>query len=157
MEEKTNVLRFLDSKKIPYNSYEYPHGEEAVDGVTVAGLIGKPVETVFKTLVTVSADKKILVFVVPVAKELHLKKAAKAAGVKSIDMLKVADIKETTGYIRGGCSPIGMKKLYKTFIDESAQNIETMIFSAGRIGAQVELPPSVLAKLVNARFADITE
>lgn len=157
MDEKTNVMRFLDSRKISYNHYEYPHGESAVDGVTVASLIGKPVESVFKTLVTVGVDKRYFVFVVPVAKELNLKKAAKAAGVKSIDMIKVSEIKNVTGYIRGGCSPIGMKKLYKTFIDKSACELNSIIVSAGKIGAQVELPPDIIAKLVNAAFTDITD
>ncbi len=157
MDDKTNVMRFLDSKKISYNHYEYSHGDSAVDGVTVASLIGKPIENVFKTLVTVGSDKKIFVFVVPVAKELNLKKGAKAAGVKSIEMLKVSEIKNVTGYIRGGCSPIGMKKLYKTFIDKSAVERDSIVFSAGKIGAQVELPPQVLAKLVNAIFTDITD
>lgn len=156
-ESKTNVLRFLDSRKIKYNFYEYPHGNDAVDGVTVAQLIGKPVENVYKTLVAMGADKKVLVFVVPVAMSLNLKKAAKAARQKSIEMVKVLQINELTGYIRGGCSPIGMKKLYKTYMDSSAQNIENIIVSAGKIGMQVELEPQTLQKLVNAEFADIAE
>ncbi len=156
-ELKTNVLRFLDSRKINYNYYEYPHGDDAVDGVTVANLINKPVECVYKTLVAMGVDKKVLVFVVPVSKSLNLKMAAKAAHQKSIEMVKVSQINELTGYIRGGCSPIGMKKLYKTFIDSSAKNIDNIIVSAGKIGMQVELDPMVLAKLVNAEFADIAE
>jgi len=156
-EEKTNVMRLLDSKKIAYNSYAYAHGEDAVDGLTVATLIGKPAEQVFKTLVTVGADKKINVFVVPVSSSLSLKKAAKAAGEKSIEMIKVAQIKGITGYIRGGCSPIGMKKLYRTFFDSSALNQETIIVSGGKIGSQVELPPLVLAELCKGQFCDIID
>lgn len=156
-DDKTNVMRLLDSKKIPYNSYSYPHGEDAVDGITVASLINKPVEQVYKTLVTIGSDKKINVFVIPVSASLNLKKAAKTAGEKSIEMIKVSQIKDFTGYIRGGCSPIGMKKLYTTIFDESALKQDTIIVSGGKIGSQVELPPQVLASLCKGQFFDIID
>ena len=154
-EQKTNVMRALDQKKVRYTSHEYPHGAEAVDGVTVAGLIGAAPEQVFKTLVTRGASKSIYVFVIPVAAELDLKKAARAVGEKSIAMIHVSEITALTGYVRGGCSPIGMKKQYKTVYHESALEQETIIVSAGRIGSQVELEPNALATLTRGQFADI--
>ena len=154
-EQKTNVMRALEQKKIRYTPHEYPHGAEAVDGVTVAGLIGAAPEQVFKTLVTRGASKSIYVFVIPVAAELDLKKAARAVGEKSIAMIHVSEITALTGYVRGGCSPIGMKKQYKTVYHESALEQETIIVSAGRIGSQVELEPNALATLTRGQFADI--
>ena len=154
-EQKTNVMRALDQKKVRYTSHEYPHGAEAVDGVTVAGLIGAAPEQVFKTLVTRGASKSIYVFVIPVAAELDLKKAARTVGEKSIAMIHVSEITALTGYVRGGCSPIGMKKQYKTVYHESALEQETIIVSAGRIGSQVELEPNALATLTRGQFADI--
>ena len=154
-EQKTNVMRALDQKKVRYTPHEYPHGAEAVDGVTVAGLIGAPPEQVFKTLVTRGASKSIYVFVIPVAAELDLKKAARAVGEKSIAMIHVSEITALTGYVRGGCSPIGMKKQYKTVYHESALEQETIIVSAGKIGSQVELAPNALATLTRGQFADI--
>lgn len=154
-EQKTNVMRALDQKKVRYTPHEYPHGAEAVDGVTVAGLIGAAPEQVFKTLVTRGASKSIYVFVIPVAAELDLKKAARAVGEKSIAMIHVSEITALTGYVRGGCSPIGMKKQYKTVYHESALEKETIIVSAGRIGSQVELEPNALATLTRGQFADI--
>ena len=154
-EQKTNVMRALDQKKVRYTPHEYPHGAEAVDGVTVAGLIGAAPEQVFKTLVTRGASKSIYVFVIPVAAELDLKKAARAVGEKSIAMIHVSEITALTGYVRGGCSPIGMKKQYKTVYHESALDQETIIVSAGRIGSQVELEPNALATLTRGQFADI--
>ena len=154
-EQKTNVMRALDQKKIRYTPHEYPHGAEAVDGVTVAGLIGAAPEQVFKTLVTRGASKSIYVFVIPVAAELDLKKAARAVGEKSIAMIHVSEITALTGYVRGGCSPIGMKKQYKTVYHESALEQETIIVSAGKIGSQVELEPKALATLTRRQFADI--
>ena len=154
-EQKTNVMRALDQKKVRYTPHEYPHGAEAVDGVTVAGLIGAAPEQVFKTLVTRGASKSIYVFVIPVAAELDLKKAARAVGEKSIAMIHVSEITALTGYVRGGCSPIGMKKQYKTVYHESALEQETIIVSAGRIGSQVELEPNALATLTRGQFADI--
>ena len=154
-EQKTNVMRALDQKKVRYTPHEYPHGAEAVDGVTGAGLIGAAPEQVFKTLVTRGASKSIYVFVIPVAAELDLKKAARAVGEKSIAMIHVSEITALTGYVRGGCSPIGMKKQYKTVYHESALEQQTIIVSAGRIGSQVELEPNALATLTRGQFADI--
>ena len=154
-DQKTNVMRALDQKKVRYTPHEYPHGAEAVDGVTVAGLIGAAPEQVFKTLVTRGASKSIYVFVIPVAEELDLKKAAKAVGEKSIAMIHVSELTALTGYVRGGCSPIGMKKQYKTVYHESALEQQTIIVSAGRIGSQVELEPNALATLTRGQFADI--
>ena len=154
--QKTNVMRFLEQKKIPYQSHSYPHGEEAVDGVTVAGLIGRDPACVFKTLVARGASKTCYVFVIPVAEELDLKKAARSVGEKSIAMLPVSELLPTTGYVRGGCSPIGMKKLFKTVFHNSTAVLNTMIVSAGRIGQQVELTPAALISLTRGSVADIT-
>ena len=155
-EQKTNVMRLLEQKKVRYTPHEYAHGEEAVDGVTVAKLTGLPEEKVFKTLVTRGASKGIYVFVIPVASELDLKKAAKAAGEKSIAMIHVSEINALTGYVRGGCSPIGMRKQYKTFYHMSCESLDTMAVSAGKIGAQVELAPAELIRLTRGVTADIT-
>ena len=154
-EQKTNVMRVLDQKKIAYTAHSYPHGEEAVDGVTVAKLTGLDPGQVFKTLVTRGASRKNYVFVIPVAEELDLKKAAKAAGEKSIAMIHVSEINALTGYIRGGCSPIGMKKQFETFYHESCLALPTMAVSAGKIGAQVELAPAALIALTRGRTADL--
>lgn len=156
-EQKTNVMRQLDRAKIAYSTHEYPHGDSAVDGVTVAGLIGKDSACVFKTLVARGSDQAIYVFVIPVAKELDLKAAARAVGAKSVAMVHVSEINTLTGYIRGGCSPVGMKKQYKTVIDDSALDQETMIVSAGRIGAQVELSPQDLIRITRAATAAVTK
>lgn len=153
--EKTNVMRILDQAKIPYAHYLYPHRDgEAVDGVTVAELLGQSPERVFKTLVT-RCGRECFVFMLPVAEELDLKAAAAAIGVKSVEMIHVAEITALTGYVRGGCSPIGMKKRFPTVIDVSAQAFDTIIFSGGRIGTQVEMAPSALAGLIGASFAAI--
>ena len=154
-ELKTNVMRILEKEKVPYEAHYYPHGKEAVDGVTVAELTGQNPDYVFKTLVTVSNKKEYFVFVLPVAKELDLKKAAKAVGAKSIEMIHVKDINKITGYIRGGCSPVGMKKQYKTVIDASAQTLQTMIVSGGRIGLTLKMNPQDLVGVTNAQLADI--
>ncbi len=154
-EQKTNVMRVLEQKKIPYIAHSYPHGDEAVDGVTVAKITGQNPAKVFKTLVAVGASKKIYVFVIPVAMELELKKAAKAVGEKSIAMLKVCKLLATTGYVRGGCSPIGMKKLYPTTYHSSIEGLDTVLVSAGRIGWQIELAPSALVQLTRGKTADI--
>ena len=156
-EEKTNVMRLLDQKKVKYTGHHYEAPNGAVDGVSVAAAVGKDVSQVFKTLVTRGASKKNYVFVVPVAKELDLKAAAKAAGEKSIEMIRQAELLPLTGYVHGGCSPLGMKKQFPTFIDASAQEQETMMVSAGKIGAQVELKPDDLATLARARFAPIAK
>lgn len=152
-EEKTNVMRLLDRKKIEYNHYTYSN---AVNGVEVARLLNQDENRVFKTLVTVGKSKSNYVFVIPVAKELDLKAASKAVGEKSIEMLKSKDLFPLTGYIHGGCSPIGMKKTFKTVVDESAKKFDKIIFSGGKIGYQVELSPEDLAKIIPISFAGLT-
>ncbi|MCF0137447.1 MAG: Cys-tRNA(Pro) deacylase [Oscillospiraceae bacterium] len=156
-EQKTNVMRFLEQKKIKYVPHEYPHGDEAVDGLTVADICGLDPAQVFKTLVARGASKNIYVFVLPVTHELDLKKAAKAAGEKSVAMIHVSEINSLTGYIRGGCSPVGMKKQYRTFFNSSAMQQDTIMVSAGKIGYQVELAPDELIKLTRGTYADLTE
>ena len=153
--DKTNVMRVLDQKKIPYTAHSYPHGDEAVDGLTVAAITGQDPAQVFKTLVAQGASKKIYVFVVPVTAELELRKAAKAVGEKSIAMVRVSELLALTGYVRGGCSPIGMKKQYPTFFHNSIEGLDTVLVSAGKIGWQVELAPAELLKLTRGRTADI--
>ena len=154
-EEKTNVMRVLDQKKVPYIPHSYPHGDTASDGVTVARLTGIPPEQVFKTLVTESSSGKFYVFVIPVSRSLDLKAAAKAVGEKSISMLPQAKLLPLTGYVHGGCSPIGMKKALPTWVDESAQALDLMAVSAGKVGFQVQLAPADLQKLTRARFAPV--
>lgn len=154
-EQKTNVMRILGQKKIKYTAHEYPHGEDAVDGLTVARMTGRDPACVFKTLVTRGASKGIYVFVIPVAEELDLKKAAKAVGEKSIAMVHVSEINALTGYVRGGCSPIGMKKQYKTVYHSSILSQETVLVSAGKIGQQVELSPADLIGLTRGDTANI--
>ena len=154
-EQKTNVMRILGQKKIKYTAHEYPHGEDAVDGVTVARMTGRDPACVFKTLVTRGASKGIYVFVIPVAEELDLKKAAKAVGEKSIAMVHVSEINALTGYVRGGCSPIGMKKQYKTVYHSSLLSQDTVLVSAGKIGQQVELSPADLIGLTRGDTANI--
>lgn len=155
-DEKTNVMRTLEQKGIPYTAHAYEHEEGvAVDGVTVANMLGQDPEQVFKTLVARGASKGIYVFVIPVAESLDLKKAAKAVGEKSIEMVAVKEINGLTGYVRGGCSPVGMKKQYPTVFHETAEIIDTIMVSAGKIGLQVELEPQALIELVNGELADI--
>lgn len=152
--EKTNVMRILDQKKIPYKAHEY--GDTgAISGIEVATALNQNPNQVFKTLVTVGSSKRNYVFVVPVWGELHLKKAAKAVGEKSIEMIKSKELFPLTGYIHGGCSPIGMKKLFKTVIHESAQDYDTIFFSAGKIGYQVEVAPIDLKKVIPYEYGDV--
>lgn len=153
-ENKTNAMRILDKANIPYNTLTYDHEDGKIHGLAVADKIGKPADQVYKTLVAHHGNQ-IYVFVIPVAEELDLKQAAKAAGVKKLEMLPVKDLVHWTGYIRGGCSPVGMKKLYPTFIDQQAEALDKMIVSAGRLGTQMELEPRQLARQVNARFLPI--
>ena len=156
-EDKTNVMRILEQHGIAYTAHTYPHQEGvSVDGVTVARSLGQDPECVFKTLVARGASKGIYVFVIPVGDNLDLKKAARAVGEKSVEMIPVKEINALTGYVRGGCSPVGMKKQYPTVFHETAEIIDTMMVSAGRIGYQVELAPAELAELVGAQLADIT-
>lgn len=155
MEEKTNVTRLLDQKKIPCQSHTYG-GTSAISGTEVAAILGQNPEQVFKTLVTVAKSGQHYVFVIPVAKELDLKKAAKAVGEKSVEMLKAKELLPLTGYVHGGCSPIGMKKFFKTTIHQSVLNCQTFCFSAGKIGYQVEMEPSWLSKIIPYQTADVT-
>ncbi len=156
-EEKTNVMRILEQKGIAYTAHTYEHEEGvAVDGVTVAQSLGQDPECVFKTLVARGASKNIYVFVIPVADSLDLKKAARAVGEKAVEMVAVKEINALTGYVRGGCSPVGMKKDYTTTFHETAEIVDTIMVSAGKIGYQVELAPDELMALVDGQMADIT-
>lgn len=156
MEEKTNVMRILDKKKISYKKYTYID-TDAVSGIEVATVLNQNPKQVYKTLVTIGKSKNYFVFVIPVEKELDLKKAAKSVGEKSVEMLKLKDLLPTTGYIHGGCSPIEMKKSFTTVIDNSVESIETIIFSAGKVGYQVELKVDDLNNVIRFKTADITE
>lgn len=155
--EKTNVMRLLDQKKVPYESYCYVESGTTV-GTEVAAVLGQNPDQVFKTLVTVGGKtKQNFVFVIPVNKELDLKKAAGAVGEKSIEMIKSRELLPLTGYIHGGCSPIGMKKFFTTTVDASAENFGTIFFSGGKIGYQVEVGPEDLKKMIRFEYADLCE
>ncbi len=154
-EYKTNVMRILDKAKIDYKHYSYAD-TDAISGVEVATALNQNPEQVFKTLVTTSKSGNHYVFMIPVEKELDLKKAASAVGEKSVEMLKLKELLPLTGYVHGGCSPIGMKKQFKTVIDSSAKNFETIIFSAGKIGYQVELKPEDLSKIIKFEFKEVS-
>ena len=151
-EIKTNAMRILDRMKIPYSHYTY-ECEEFTDGVQVADMLGLPHEKVYKTLVAQGASREYFVFVIPI--ELDLKKAARAVGEKSVSMIHVKEINSVTGYVRGGCTAVGMKKQYRTVIDESAESLPSMIVSGGRIGSQIELAPQDLAEASRAQFVDV--
>ena len=153
--QKTNAMRFLDKNKIPYSAHEYDCKDGKIDGFAVANKLNQDVNMVFKTLVVQGHSKELYVFVLPVAEELNLKKAAKVAGEKNVEMIHVKDINKHTGYIRGGCSPLAMKKLYKTFFHKSAENLDKIIFSGGKIGLQIEANPKEVAQAINAKFEDI--
>lgn len=155
-EEKTNVMRLLDQAKIEYNHYCYIDSG-AISGTDVAKAMNQDPEKVFKTLVTVGKSKEHYVFVIPVEEELDLKKAASASGEKSIEMIKSKELLPLTGYIHGGCSPIGMKKTFKTFVDETSLLQETIIYSAGKIGYQVETSLDDLNKMIPVETADLTK
>ena len=155
--DKTNVMRVLEQHKIEYASYTYGDGMTASSGIEVAEMLGKDPLNVFKTLVTVGKSGKNYVFVVPVPFELDLKKAAEAVGEKNIEMIRSRELLPLTGYVHGGCSPIGMKKLFPTTVDISARDVPKMLFSGGRIGFQVEVSPSDLEKVIPIRYADIVE
>ena len=152
---KTNAVRILEAGKIPYRAYTYETEDGFNDGISVASKIFKDTGLVYKTLVAEGAGREIYVFVIPVASELDLKKAAAASGEKKIEMAAVKRLFDLTGYIRGGCSPVGMKKQYRTFIDSSVENIKSIIVSGGKIGLQIELYPDDLIKTVNAEIIDI--
>lgn len=156
-EQKTNAMRILEQKKIPYKAHTYPHGDTHVDGVTIAVLTGQSPERVFKTLVAQGASRQYYVFVLPVAAELDLKKAARVVGEKSMAMIPVKELTPLTGYVRGGCSPIGMKKSFCTTLAQQAADQSTILISGGRIGDQIELSPDTLLTLVRqGQYADIT-
>lgn len=154
---KTNAMRILDKEQISYNILSYENKDGKIDGVAVAKKIGRSNEEVFKTLVTISNSKNIYVFVIPVNKELDFKKAAKVTSEKSIEMINVNDLQKITGYIRGGCSPIGMKKQYATFIDSSAEKLTNIIFSGGKIGIQLEVSPGKLNSVISFSYEDIVK
>ena len=154
-EIKTNAMRILDRLKINYSHYTY-ECEEFIDGIQIADKLNLPHEKVYKTLVTIGNSKNYFVFVIPIEAELDLKKAAKSVGEKAVAMIPVKDINSITGYIRGGCTAIGMKKQYTTRIAEQARELQSMIVSGGRIGSQIELVPNDLCNASKAEFADIT-
>ena len=154
-EEKTNVMRVLDQKKIPYTAHAYPT-DEGIDGVSVARLLGQEPERVFKTLVTRGASGGYYVFDIPGPATLDLKKAAKAVGEKSVAMLPQKELLPLTGYIHGGCSPVGMKKQFPTVFHESCLDFDTICVSAGKVGFQVETAPAELISLLRAKTADLT-
>lgn len=152
---KTNAARILDKEKIDYEVMQYDPEDGKIDGVSVAAKIGYPAETVYKTLVAAGSSKQNYVFVIPVADELDLKAAAKAAGEKKIEMVAVKDILGLTGYVRGGCSPLGMKKAFPSFIARQAESLDEIIVSAGKIGMQLKLAPGDLISAINGQYADI--
>lgn len=153
-ETKTNAMRILETMKIPFRHLTY-ECDEFVDGIQIADMLGLPHEKVYKTLVTVGSSKNYFVFVIPIAEELDLKAAARSVGEKSVEMIHVKDINSVTGYIRGGCTAVGMKKQYVTRIDGSAEDLPEIIVSGGRIGSQLVLSPKDLLKAARAEFADI--
>lgn len=152
--DKTNVIRILEQKKIEYKDYTY-EGDGSLTGEDVANIIGKNRESVFKTLVTEGKSKENYIFVIPVHMELDLKKASEAAGEKNISMVKSKDLLGLTGYVHGGCSPIGMKKIFKTFFHDTIENMDTITFSAGKIGHQVEVKVSDINKVIDYKICDL--
>jgi len=153
-EVKTNAMRILEREKIPFTQYTY-ECEEFVDGIQIADMLSQPHELVYKTLVTEGNSKNYFVFVIPIEAELDLKKAAKSVGEKSVAMIPVKDINQVTGYIRGGCTAIGMKKQYVTRLDSSAEAHSEIIVSGGRLGSQIQLKPEDLLKVSRGEYADI--
>ena len=155
-QEKTNVMRLLEQHGVPYTAHDYSDSG-VVSGAEVAAVLGQDPARVFKTLVTVGRSGQHYVFVIPVLRELNLKLAAAAAGEKSVEMVKSRELLPLTGYIHGGCSPIGMKKLFPTFLEESAVLYDTILFSGGKIGWQVETAPDALAQLVPYQYAELCD
>lgn len=153
---KTNAVRMVEAEGIPYEMHEYDAPDGFLDGVSVAKSLGQNPEQVFKTLVTVGSSRQYHVCVIPVAKELDLKKAAKHFGEKKIEMIPAREITNVTGYIKGGCSPVGMKKLYSTAVDNAAMQLDMIMVSGGKVGLQMELPVDGLMKITKAEFADLT-
>ena len=154
---KTNAMRILDSKKFDYKVINYDSKDGRIDGASVAEKIGKSEKFVYKTLVTQGVSKELYVLVIPVLEELDLKKVAKITGEKKVEMIPVKDITKYTGYIRGGCSPVGMKKQYRTFINDSAKELEYIVVSGGKVGIQIELSPDDLLNCIEATFQDIVK
>lgn len=154
-EKKTNAMRILDKEKIDYEMYTYESEDGKIDGVSVANKIAKDVNTVYKTLVAQGTSKQYFVFIIPVEQELDLKKAAKAVGEKKVELIPVKEITILTGYVRGGCSPIGMKKHFRTIIDSSSETLPTIIVSGGKIGMQMELAVADLLKVTKGELANI--
>lgn len=152
---KTNAMRILDKAGISYTTHTYEYRDDLIDGISVAEKIGQLAQQVYKTLVTKGTSREYYVFVIPVEDELDVKAAARAVGEKAVEMIRVTDINKVTGYIRGGCSPIGMKKNYKTVLDSSCKALETFIISAGKIGYQIELAPKDLVKLINCKTESV--
>ena len=153
--EKTNAMRILEKEKIDYEMLSYSSEDGKIDGISVAGKIGRGVQVVYKTLITQGTSHGYYVFVIPVESELDLKKAAKTVGEKKVEMIPVKDILKVSGYIRGGCSPIGMKKSYPTFIEQKAQSLDKMIVSGGKIGYQIEITFENLIKAAKAQLANL--
>ena len=152
---KTNAMRILDKMKVDYEVITYDIKDGKIDGISVAKKIGREEKYVYKTLVTQGISKNIYIFVIPVKDEIDFKKGAKVTNEKSLAMLDLKELEKYTGYIRGGCSPIGMKKQYKTFIDKSASDVEHIIVSAGKIGFQIEIKQSILKEIVKGQFDDL--
>ncbi len=155
-EVKTNAMRILDQKGISYKEHILDL-KEAVDGVTCANMLGVELDSTFKTLVTIGKSKNYYVFVIPVAEILDLKKAAASVGEKNVEMIPMKDLLKVAGYVHGGCSPIGMKKVFTTVIDETAILFENIIFSGGKIGYFIELNPYDVEKVIPIKFVDIVE
>ena len=154
---KTNAMRTLESHKINYDVHEYAWNEEHTDAKTAAAKVEMPFDKIYKTLVAVGNNTGVIVACIPASTELDLKKFAKASGNKKVDMLHMKDLEKTTGYIRGGCSPVGMKKLFPTYIAAEAESMDTIVVSAGKRGMQMEVIPSDLIEVTDGQFADITE
>ncbi|WP_298842857.1 Cys-tRNA(Pro) deacylase [Clostridium sp.] len=152
---KTNVMRILDKMKVEYDVMTYEVKDDKIDGLSVAKKIGRDEKYLYKTIVTHANSKEVYVIVIPVGEEIDFKKVARVTNEKSIEMLDLRDLQKCTGYIRGGCSPIGMKKKYKTFIDKRALEIDTIIVSAGKIGFQIEINPNSLKNIIDGKFADL--
>lgn len=154
---KTNAVRMLESEQVDYELIEYNIDDGLIDGISVAEKTNQPLETVYKTLVTRTGPKALYVFLIPVAGALDLKKAAQTVGVKKLEMLPVKDLMKETGYIRGGCSPVGMKRKYQTVIDESALNLGRIVVSGGKPGVQIVLSPQEAVRMTDASFADLVK
>lgn len=154
---KTNAVRMLESEQVDYELIEYNIDDGLIDGISVAEKTNQPLETVYKTLVTRTGPKALYVFLIPVARALDLKKAAQTVGVKKLEMLPVKDLMKETGYIRGGCSPVGMKRKYQTVIDESALNLVRIVVSGGKPGVQIVLSPQEAVRMTDASFADLVK